>query len=48
MGFSLKLFFEEIENIYRDQRLSAAEKLNWLEKTIKNAKQYAKECGQLK
>jgi hypothetical protein len=48
MGFSLKLFFEELENILSQQLVSDTEKLERLEKAIAFAKLYAKDCGQLK
>lgn len=46
MGFSLKRFFEQLEEVL-GKALSAEEKIRALEDLISEGKQYAKECRQL-
>lgn len=47
MGFSLDTFFDELFEIL-DSDAKAAVKVRKLYSCIKQAKQYAKECGRLK
>ena len=48
MGFSLKMFFEDLQDIFDDPFVSDSQKLEILKITIDANKEYAKECGQLK
>jgi len=47
MGFNLKQFFEDLDYIIDDELLSDIEMLNRLIGSIKQAKEYAEQCGQL-
>lgn len=47
MGFSLRIFLEELEAILEEGNISDEEKLEEIEKELASAKQYAKDCGQL-
>ena len=47
MGFSLKMFIEDLEDIFQDPFLDKTTKLLMLEEIVQRAKVYAKECGQL-
>ena len=46
MGFSLKFFFQDLQTLLA-KKLSPKKKLAALEKMISEAKEYAKECGQI-
>ena len=48
MGFNLKLFFEELEQILRDQHTTDAQKMELFRAAIPNGKRYAGECGLLR
>ena len=48
MGFSLELFFEELEYVLYHDNMSKARKLTRLMKIIAQAKAYAKETGAMK
>ena len=47
MGFSLKMFIEELENALFDKNKSDAEKVIELTQLIAEGKEYAEECGKL-
>lgn len=47
MGFSLDMFFEELFTVL-DSDMSAGKKLKFLVRVIRAAKEYARECGQLR
>ena len=47
MGFSLSMFFADLEFELNDPALSDADRLARLRETIELAKVYATECGQL-
>lgn len=47
MGFSLKYFFETLEDILNSPFLSELDRNERLRLVIEESKQYAKECGQL-
>ena len=47
MGFSLKNFMEDLEDIINDPFLSLGMKYEMLKEVIEKGKQYAKDCGQL-
>lgn len=47
MGFSLELFFKELQEIL-DTDQKAAKKIRELSQLIEREKKYAEECGQLK
>lgn len=48
MGFSLKLFFEELQSIIDNREIDEQDMLSQLQDAIQRGKEYAKECGQLK
>lgn len=45
MGFSLKAFFEDLEQMIQDAK--SAEDLEAIRVFVANEKKYAEECGQL-
>lgn len=47
MGFSLKMFIEELENVIKDPSICDVDKAWVLATVIRENKQYAKECGML-
>jgi len=48
MGFSLKMLFEELQDILDDPFLTDSAIVNYIKELIVKEKQYAKDCGQLK
>lgn len=48
MGFSLKIFFEGLQELLSDTHLSDQEKLEALRAYVENNRAYAEECGQLR
>lgn len=47
MGFSLKAFFSQLEDLINDKTLSLGAKYELMLELIDFQKQYAKDCGQL-
>jgi len=47
MGFSLKLFLQEIEVILNSKNMAAEEKLQDIAVRVMDAREYAKVCGML-
>ena len=47
MGFSLKMFIEELEDIFNDPSLSEFDKVRMAAAVTEDAKNYAKDCGVL-
>ena len=47
MGFSLKLFFRDLEWLINNDDIDDKEKLRDLIREIKDGKEYAEECNQL-
>lgn len=47
MGFSIKSFFEELDEIMADKNLDEQDMLSTLEDAIIRNKKYADECGHL-
>lgn len=47
MGFSLEMFFQEIEDVVNSNNMNAGEKLQELAIRIQDARTYAKECGMI-
>ena len=47
MGFSLKSFIEQLEDIMKATDLSLGAKYQLLQEAIIANKQYAKDCGQI-
>lgn len=47
MGFSLKIFFQDLQDILDDPFLKEYEKINLIQDLVRKEKQYARECGQL-
>ena len=47
MGFSLKMFIEELENVLNDASICDVDKAWVLATIIKENKKYAQECGDL-
>ncbi len=48
MGFSLKIFFEELQEITENRDIDEQEMLSELEDAIKKGREYAEQCGQLR
>ena len=47
MGFSLKTFFAELQQIIDNQDIDEQDRLAQLEEAIARGKEYAEVCGQL-
>lgn len=47
MGFSLRMFFEELEHVLQAEGVDPLEKLEILKALVDFNKKYAEECGEL-
>ena len=45
MGFSLKMFFEELQDVLNDPFLPESQKVEMLINIINDNQKYARECG---
>lgn len=48
MGFNLKMYFEELDELLSDGSKTEAEKLAAIAKHMEESRKYARECGQLR
>jgi hypothetical protein len=48
MGFNLKLYFEELDELLSDGSKTEAEKLAAIAKHMEESRQYARECGMVR
>lgn len=47
MGFSLKMFFEELNALLNEDVMGRELKLQLLKELVKDAENYARECGEV-
>jgi hypothetical protein len=47
MGFSLTIFFQDLQEIINNDDINEQDKLTELKECIEDAEKYSKECGQI-